>query len=48
MSVGEFTASTIAMDMDDKEKGKAGIVDMAKLTSDIAAQKELASKARRI
>ncbi|GLC75741.1 hypothetical protein PLESTF_001680400 [Pleodorina starrii] len=32
------------MDMDDKEKGKAGTVDMAKLTTDIAAQKELATK----
>ncbi|EFJ46461.1 hypothetical protein VOLCADRAFT_105455 [Volvox carteri f. nagariensis] len=32
------------MDMDDKEKGKAGTVDMAKLTADITAQKELAAK----
>ncbi|GFR44258.1 hypothetical protein Agub_g5460 [Astrephomene gubernaculifera] len=44
MSVGEFTASNIAMDMDEKDKNKAGTVDMAKLTSDIAAQKELAGK----
>ncbi len=45
MSVGEFTASNIAMDMDEKEKSKAGTVDMAKLNADIAAQKEIAAKA---
>eukprot|EP00198_Chlamydomonas_reinhardtii_P003310 XP_001692646.1 predicted protein [Chlamydomonas reinhardtii] len=45
MSVGEFTASNIAMDMDEKEKAKGSIVDMAKLTADIAAQKEIAAKA---
>ncbi|GLI67665.1 hypothetical protein VaNZ11_011918 [Volvox africanus] len=44
MSVGEFTASNIAMDMDEKEKGKAGTVDMAKLFADIALQKEMAPK----
>ncbi|KAG2483012.1 hypothetical protein HYH03_018092 [Edaphochlamys debaryana] len=47
MSVGEFTASNIAMDMDEKEKGKGGTVDMAKLGADIAAQKELAAKGQR-
>ncbi len=45
MSVGEFTASNIAMDMDEKEKAKGSIVDMVKLTADIAAQKEIAAKA---
>lgn len=45
MSVGEFTASNIAMDMDEKEKGKAGAVDMTKLNADISAQKEIAAKA---
>lgn len=44
MSVGEFTASNIAMDMDEKEKGKAGAVDMTKLNADISAQKEIAAK----
>lgn len=43
--MGEFTASNIAMDMDEKEKAKGSIVDMAKLTADIAAQKEIAAKA---
>ncbi|PNW73457.1 hypothetical protein CHLRE_14g632775v5 [Chlamydomonas reinhardtii] len=47
MSVGEFTASNIAMDMDEKEKAKGSIVDMAKLTADIAAQKEIAAKGQR-
>ncbi|KAG2447973.1 hypothetical protein HYH02_007002 [Chlamydomonas schloesseri] len=47
MSVGEFTASNIAMDMDEKEKAKGSIVDMVKLTADIAAQKEIAAKGQR-
>lgn len=45
MSIVEFTASNIAMDMDEKDKSKAGTVDMAKLTADISAQKDLALKA---
>ena len=46
MSVGEFTASNIAMDVDARDEKKAGTVDMAKLTADIQAQRDLAAKAR--
>ena len=44
MSVGEFTASNIAMDQDKVDEKKKGTVDYAKLEAEIKASKELAGK----
>lgn len=47
MVVGEFTASNIALDEDKREeKKKTGIVDMAKLSSDVQVQMDLAKQGK--
>lgn len=48
MSVGEFTASNIAMDQDmkDLDAKKKGVTDYAAVEADIKAQKDLAKKVR--
>jgi hypothetical protein len=45
MSVGEFTASNIHMDEDKREEEKKkSVIDMGKLTADIAAHTHIAQK----
>ena len=48
MSVGEFTASNIAVDQDNQElkAERKGTIDYTKLDADIKATKELAAKVR--
>lgn len=44
MVVGEFTASTIAMEEDAKEVAKKSVVDMVKLNADIDTQRVIAKQ----
>ena len=48
MSVGEFTASNIAVDQDKKDEDakKKGNIDYSKIEAAVSSNKELASKAK--